>query len=342
MTNPDQHYLLHKLALQPVLDNEFDFRQINLNDIDFQEFADFICHQRLAGIWLDALHKIPDADQYEEFKQALVRICKFNAACELPQRRVMEEAHEILTSANIPYFFAKGVQLREMVYDQPWLRPAHDIDIFVSAGHQNDAIRLFQEGGFKANPRPETLTHEIKLSKYNCDVDLHWHLMRPSRYRPHLDHWLFQHTEKFGEYWGLDATASLLVMLTHPPITKYLISPSSMLIHQVDQLKLIQNKKIDWPVLEQALGESGLKTAAWSSLYLQYRLTNTLVNHEFMQSIQPGRLKMDYLRYWIDKAWISRFFDQRWLVSSCFNLMLQDNAKDIIKAAMHKGLSSMR
>jgi len=322
------------LAMLPAIGRQSGARLTFPAECTSPSFIRFLQQQRLHGIWAQALEGAQLSPDGVLMKAELINAAKLSAALELPQQQAMREAHDLLENSAVPYFFAKGTHLRSVFYAQPWHRPAHDIDIFVHHSDKDSAIRKFIEFGFKAKPMAKTITHELKLSRYNTDIDLHWHLMRPSRFRGGLEDWLFAHREKFGDYWGLDATASLLVMLVHPAITKYLISPTSMLIHQVDQILLIDSQKIDWEDLVRALIDSRLKTAAWSSVYLLEMLSETSVEPEFERLIRPGTLKRIYLKQWIDKAWISRFFDRRWQVATGFSLALQDTFFDTLRAAL--------
>jgi hypothetical protein len=329
-----KHYGLHQIALLPVLHDEFIHHwQIN-SEFDFAQFSSFLNQQRMHGLWAQALQGQAIPAELSYLKMQLLEMCKVSAAMELPQQRSMAEAHDLLTARSIPYFFAKGAQLRQVIYQHPWHRPAIDVDLFIHERDQPQARAAFQECGYSNSPCPKTATHEMSFSKHGASIDLHWHLMRPSRYRPGLDNWLFEHRETFDTYWGLDSTASLLVMLTHPPITKYLISPTSMLIHQVDQLRLMEKVQVDWGGLHQALHDSGLKTAAWSSIYLLQLLTGKEVKPDFEKAIRPGNLKRRYIQAWVENAWISRQFDKRWLVAAGFNLALQDSMLDTARAAI--------
>lgn len=326
------HYHLHQTVLAPVLSGGMDENWTVPCEYDSSMFVRFLVQQHLHGVWSKILNANMISPDLLDMEQTLNELCKQSAAAELLHKRAMQEVHEALTDAGIPYFFAKGAHLRYTLYDQEWHRPAQDIDVFVRPQDRHDAINACQSHGFEAQPLAENLTHEIKLIKYHTSVDLHWHLMRPSRFYHPLDSWLFEHRESFGSYWGLDPTASLLVMLAHPPITKYLISPTSMLIHLVDQHRLITSKTIDWEGLEKALHSSGLKTAAWSSLYLLNLISGINVCERLEHAIRPGKIKSYYLRQWIDRAWISRFFEHRWLVAPGFNLALQDSLYGTLRA----------
>jgi hypothetical protein len=295
-------------------------------------FAAFLFQQHLQTLWLELIEQRGTAGGHAALAVELQHGAKSWAIRELPQQRIMAEAHQVLTAAGIAYFFAKGSQLRHEIYAKPQLRSAIDVDVFVDRADRDSAITALVDSGFTARPLAETVSHELKLSRHHGDIDLHWDLFRPGRARPGLMDWLFEHREQFGDYWGLDATASLLVMLVHPAITKYLLSPTSMLIHQVDQTRLIRCGSVEWNELEAVLGWSALKTAAWSSLYVLGMLAGVEAPAGVADRLRPGRIHRWYLRQWIDRAWITKLFDRRWLVAGLFSLALQDSLADAVRA----------
>jgi hypothetical protein len=319
-----------------VLNNVEDDGTVLIQIMGARDAAFFLYRQRLHSLWLELLENNGSRQETAELHLELIKLTKLQVAKELPQQRVMAVAHDILVQQEIPYFFAKGANLREVLYEKPQLRPACDMDLFVPEVNKQAVTNLFEESGFIASPDPATLSHELKLTLHGVDIDLHWSLFRPGRARPGLLDWLFKHREKFGDYWGLDTTASLLVMLVHPAITKYLLSPTSMLIHQVDQARLVRSGDVDWEELDQALKRYGLKTAAWSSLYVLRELGDVHTPPEFETRLRPGRVKEAYLKTWIDRAWITRWFEKRWLVAGFFSLALQDSMGDVIRALINR------
>jgi hypothetical protein len=300
--------------------------------VEERDFSAFLYRQRLQSIWLKLIERSGAGDGLASLASHLREAAKAWALLELPQQHLMREAHRILGEAGVDYFFAKGAHLRHVLYDDPLERSAIDIDLFVRESDRERAISVFEQAGFEAHPLPETISHELKLTRDNGDIDLHWHLLRPGRIRPGLMEWLFRRRERFGEFWGLDDTASLLVMLVHPAITKYLLSPTSMLIHQVDQARLIDRGRVDWRELEDVLGWSGTRTAAWASLYVLRMLGGDSAPGDVETKLRPGRLHRWYLRQWIDRGWITRWFEKRWLVAGFFSLALQDSTADAVGA----------
>jgi hypothetical protein len=327
----------------PVLAGRLPGDGLPMLPIDEREFATFLHRQRLQAAWLELIEQAGEKEELSSLVVHLRNAAKTWALLELPQQRLMAEAHRLLTDAGIEYFFAKGAHLRHVIYENPLERSAIDIDLFVKEADRERAIEAFAKAEFEARPLAETISHELKLTRHNGDIDLHWHLFRPGRTRPGVLDWLFSRRERFGEFQGLDDTASLFVMLVHPAITKYLLSPTSMLIHQVDQARLIERGRVDWDVLERALDRFGARTAAWASLYVLRILGGIRAPNDLEDKLSPGRFHRWYLQQWIDRAWISRWFERRWLVAGFFSLALQDSAFDAIGAlrALRKDRASV-
>ena len=325
-------YELHRVALLPVLAGQRPDAGLRSLNVDEAEFVAFLHQQRLQAAWLRLIEQAGQTVESSTLLRQLREAAKAWAMRELPQRRLMEEAHRILCAAGIDYFFAKGAHLRHVIYDDPLERSAIDIDLFVKESDRDRAIALFQQAGFETHPLAETISHELKLTRHSGDIDLHWHLLRPGRIRPGLMDWLFSRRARFDAFQGLDDTASLFVMLVHPAITKYLLSPTSMLVHQVDQARLIERGRVDWKELEDVLARSGTRTAAWASLYVLRILADVRAPGDMERKLSPGRVRRWYLRQWIDRAWITRWFDKRWLVAGFFSLVLQDSVSDAVGA----------
>jgi len=325
-------YALHRIALGALLERRLPGRSESGETADVAEFATFLYRQHLQAAWMRLIEQDGASPEHQPLAEHLREAAKAWALLELPQQRLMTEAHRILDTAGIDYFFAKGAHLRHVIYDDPLERSAIDIDLFVKESDRDRAIALFQQAGFETHPLAETISHELKLTRHSGDIDLHWHLLRPGRIRPGLMDWLFSRRARFDAFQGLDDTASLFVMLVHPAITKYLLSPTSMLVHQVDQARLIERGRVDWKELEDVLARSGTRTAAWASLYVLRILADVRAPGDMERKLSPGRVRRWYLRQWIDRAWITRWFDKRWLVAGFFSLVLQDSVSDAVGA----------
>mgnify|MGYP001818985606 FL=1 len=218
------HYRMHREALSPVLSGSLSLPDLDLS-FGQKNFAEFLFQQRLHACWLRLIEDQELRGGYEDLVSSLKRFTLVSAAREMPQQRILQEVADLFHAHHIQWFTAKGSQLRQVVYEESHLRPAIDIDVFVRSPDRERATELLVSEGFVAQPLPETLSHELKLTRNQVDIDLHWHLFRPGRARPGLMNWLFEHREEFNGLQGLDDTASLFVMLVHPAITKYLVSP---------------------------------------------------------------------------------------------------------------------
>lgn len=328
-------YAWQRLALRPLLqpsDAATGLARTVFQGPAADEFLDFLRAHGLTQLWWRLLHTASEPAVPPRVADAMRDHARLTAADQLRQRRVLQELATLLDEQHIDWFVFKGAHLRDTLYPDPTLRPVSDVDVCVPPGLAAQAVARLRAAGFEAHADPATLSHELTLRRKSVDVDLHWHPLRPGRYRAGFTRWLFAHRQRFGALWGLDPTASLLIMLVHPAISKYLASPTSMLIHLVDQARLIHGGEVDWNTLAAALQRFGLRTPAWASLYFLHRLGDIEAPPEFAARIHPGRLRSWYLRQWIDRGWIGRCFAQRWFVAGLFSLVLQDSANDAGRA----------
>lgn len=322
-------YRLHRLALLPLREPAASASVTGaIEAAGTDTFFEFLGRHGLAQLWREYLERLALPEQFDPWRNHLRKQARLTAAHQMLQRQELAVVAEALDAQRIPWFLFKGADLRSWLYPDPLLRPVSDLDLFIRTPDRQRVFDLFDAAGYELRFDPETSSHEATLLKGHVSVDLHWHLFRPGRARPGLGDWLFAHRAERQGVTGLDATASLLVMLVHPAITKYLLSPTSLLIHQVDQARLIRSGQVDWPELARTLTWSGTKTAAWSSLYVLRELAAIEAPGGFMERLQPGPLHRAYLRQWIDRAWITRGFDRRWLVAGLFSLALQDSVRD--------------
>ena len=165
--------------------------------------------------------------RFQETVKALKQDALQTAATQLMQRKVLQDTHNEFKQTGIEYLVFKGAHLRHTIYADPTHRPVCDIDILVRDEQKFDAVNALLQAGFNAHHEAENISHETSLHKNNVWIDLHWHLMRPGRTRINLNDYLFEQKQTFGEFTGLSNEASLLVMLIHPAITKYVNGSAS-------------------------------------------------------------------------------------------------------------------
>ena len=195
------------------------------------------------------------------------------------------------------------------------------------------AANLLVQEGYEITATPDNISHEVSLSKSGVCVDLHWHLMRPGRIPIDMTDYLLSNREPFADgIWGLNNSASLLVMLVHPAFTKHVFSPNSILIHLVDIHRLLEQNPSDWNAVAETLAGARLKTAAWSSLYMLHLLSGLDKYEALAKQIEPSVMKRKYLQYWIDHGLIDRYFNKPLILRTFFSLALQDTVMDMLGA----------
>jgi len=145
---------------------------------------------------------------------------------------------------------------------------------------------------------------------------------------------LLKTRKEYLTHWGLNDEATLLLMLVHPVFTKYSTTPHSTLIRVVDLAHWIETKKLDWEKIESWLEEAGMRTAAWITLEWLRQLTQIAPPASFTEDIQPGKLRTEYLRYWIKENYSSKLLEHPLLIQVAFTLTAHDNLSDAIHVIM--------
>jgi len=276
-------------------------------------------------------------NKWEETIKDLKHDALTTAATQLMQRKILQDTRDAFEEANIEYLVFKGAHLRHTIYTDSTQRPVCDIDILVRDERKFDAVKALLQASFSSRHEAENISHETSLHKNNVWIDLHWHLMRPGRTRINLNNYLFEQRQAFGEYKdssfvGLTNEASLLVMLIHPAITKYVNGSASSLRHLVDIHRLAQQDGINWERLLDMLNKSGTRTAAWASLTWLQMLVDEPMYEDLTKQLKPGGLKVRWLRYWMGGDLNTKLAERRLLIRTGFSLMLQDNLKDVLSA----------
>ena len=330
-------FRLHKVALRPLLhtlSREETTTLFNeLESLDQNEFITFLYRQGLAQMWLPFLleqETLPA--KFDATIKALKQDALQTAATQLMQRKILQDTRTAFEEAGIEYLVFKGAHLRHTIYTDPTHRPVCDIDILVRNEQKFDAVKALVNAGFIAHHLAENISHETSLHKNNVWIDLHWHLMRPGRTRIDLNDYLFEQQQVFGEFVGLTNEASLLVMLIHPAITKYVNGSASSLRHLVDIHRLAQCEDINWERLIDMLNKSGTRTAAWASLTWLQMLTDEKMYEDLTNQLKPGGLKARWLHYWMGKDLNTKLAERRLIIRACFSLVLQDSLKDVFNA----------
>ena len=330
-------YLLHRNALRPLLpyaDEKDLFESCKqIDKIGETRFTKFLDQQGLASMWHRALHNAAKNTLVSEyFLETLHQSRLLATSTYLLQSKGLRDIKSTLDNGHINHVVFKGCHIRESIYDEPALRPACDIDVLISPDDQIMAIQALVSAGYQFTPNSENISHEMTLNKGGISIDLHWDIMRPGRTRIPMTETLLKTRIEFPSHWGLSNEASLFLMLVHPVFTKYSTTPHSTLIRIVDMAHWVESKKADWEKIDSWLEDAGVRTAAWITLEWLQQLTQIALPTSFIKCIRPGKMRTEYLRYWITKNLSSRFVNYPRLIQIAFTLPAHDKLSDAARA----------
>lgn len=292
--------------------------------------------QGLGALWHYRLQTDGCLDTLPAQAQAALRQERLAAATHyMGQRYALEEFDRSFAAAGIPYVVIKGAHVRELVYPDPALRPAGDIDILIAPEHRRRAAQVLLDAGYRVNAPPENISHEATFTHGRVGIDLHWHILRPGRTRIDMTAALIQRRRRIEPAWVLSDHDAVFLMLTHPAFAKYVCSPNMGLIRAADFLLWIQQRDTDWPAVLELLERAGLKTAAWAQLSW-FRMLITAdpprVIDEWLDTLHPGRLRAAYLRQWLLRDLPSRWLHRPMLIQAGLTLPLHDRPSDALHA----------
>jgi hypothetical protein len=344
-------YLLHRLALKPLLSpsprEEFKTIADKIHEIGEDRFLKFLASNMLTPLWHETLAK-HDATSFfsNDFTVKLIKASLIATGRYLKQQHSLNKVTEILNTESIPYAVYKGARIREIIYSNPTVRAADDIDILVSKTDKEKALQALVKAGYELHLSVENISHEALLSDQNAKIDLHWDILRPGRTRidltdeilsnkqPSTNNNLLTTNNKqlLTNYYALNNEAELFIMLIHPAITKYLTAPHASIVRVVDLIKWIQTQEIDWELVYTWLDKAGLKTTAWTTAYWLELLTGKTLPTPFIERISPTALKGSYLQNWINKNYSTKFLDNPLLIKAGFTLPIHDSLSDALHA----------
>ena len=332
-------FRLHRLALAPFLDSDqpVDFPSLltEAEEDGINNFLQFLIFNGLAPLWHEALINYGQQNKVDSiFTEKLYQVRLTAEASYLMQKKTLLRVNDTLTSAGIKYAVFKGAHIRELVYENPALRPCTDIDVLVSKQNRDAAINSLKNIGLDYKPMSKNISHEATLIDGTVNVDLHWHIMRPGRMRIEMTELLLNNSKKLEGFVGLSDTASLYVMLVHPVFTKYATAPQSTLIRLVDISRWIKIRQIDWGSVYFLLEQAGNCTAAWIMLEWLKILTQVKPPEPFIERIYPGRLRSNYMKHWIINDLSSRYLNHPIITQVAFTLPAHDKFSDASRAVI--------
>ena len=332
-------YRFHRLALAPLVASNPSQALHGIRDelpaTDENLFLRFLLDNGLAPLWHELLSKgdcpapfSPEglAELYKAYLSA--------AASYLRQQHTLGKITDVFAAAAIPHAVFKGVHIRGLIYDNPAVRHACDIDILVARENRVRAIQALLAAGFSFHPEAANISHEGHLATVNAALDLHWDILRPGRTRVDLTDVLLAEKEQFPDHWGLSSEATLFIMLVHPVFTKYSTTPQASLIRMIDLVRWTRSRRIDWDKVASYLERGGVKTAGWITATWLTMLTGISLPESFTNRIKPGKTRAWYLRKWLKNNLPTRLLNYPALVQTGFTLPAHDTWQDAWRATL--------
>ncbi|MDD5034415.1 MAG: nucleotidyltransferase family protein [Methylococcaceae bacterium] len=323
----------HRLALAPAHpDASAEIMRDNIESA-FSEgeerFIAFLRSNNLGPVWYQALHDHALQDCISSASLGILKSSRFAVATlYLLQNAVMRQIDRLFESRGIAYAVIKGVHVRELVYSEPSLRQAKDIDILVSAGQRIVAAEALVEAGFQYNLELDNISHQASFDKAGVNIDLHWNILRPGRTRFDVTDALIARRRRIGGFWGLGDTDAVFLMLVHPAFNKYVCSPYMSLCRVMDFIRWMKFRSVDWDAVASLLHDTGLQTAAWTMLHW-FTMLGLAVPDNLMAKIQPGRVRMRYLSFWLEHDLPTKWLYRRpLLIQIGLTLFLHDRPLD--------------
>ena len=103
----------------------------------------------------------------------------------------------------------------------------------------------------------------------------------------------------------------------------------------LDFVLLVQSQVLDWDCVIRLLERTGTKTAAWVVLNWFVMVSPTHIYdlvRPVIARLEPGRLRKQYLNYWLIQNLPTRFFDYPSVIKLGFTLPLHDTVADVWRA----------
>lgn len=295
-------------------------------------YTDFLPRQGLSSYWHETLHQLGLADAIDPAARAVLMQARIaEAVSYMAQKAALQELDNLFEAQGLRYSVIKGAHVRELVYADPALRPASDIDLLVAPEQRLAAVDVLQGAGFTLFVNPDIVSHEASLTRGGVDIDLHWDILRPGRTRVDTVNILLARRRRCADIWGLDDAGVVFLMLVHPAFTKYVCSPNMDLNKVIDFTLWVTRRPIDWGAVAALLEKTGLCTAAWTVLKWYGMLLEPMplpVPEDFIARIAPRLLRQRYLRKWLEYDLPTRWLDKPARIQFGFTLFLHDRPAD--------------
>ena len=230
-------------------------------------FPQFLIDSGLASLWHDKLAASATAEQCLPDLMRQLRAKRFaDAALYAVQRSYLTQVDALFSNAGIAYAVIKGAHVRELVYEDPAVRPASDIDVLVAPADREAAARILIGAGYKMDAKAENISHEATFSKEPVHIDLHWDILRPGRTRIPMTGAMLARRSRTQDFFSLEDSDAVFLMLVHPAFNKYVSSPNAVLPSIADFLSWTSTRSVDWATVSTRLRAAGVMTSAWAVL----------------------------------------------------------------------------
>ena len=295
-----------------------------------ENFAAYLATQGLAGHWLVRLRQNSAMEQSNLFT-ILQQREKPDAMCYLGQQRAIAIAEERFSKRGIPYAVMKGAHVRELLYPNPAIRPAVDVDILIARQDRFKAVEILAGAGFAAQVNPATVSHEVSLTDTISTIDLHWDVLRPGRVHASLAKGMLERRGRCQNFFALSPQDELFLLLFHPVFTKYLTAPHARLVGVADLFLWGKNLTIDWDKICRLCVRYRLTTAAWLVASYVRLLTDSHTFDDFITLMRPSAMKAAWLDRWLRQDYSSRFLRRPNFIKLLFTLPAHDRYGDALR-----------
>ncbi len=256
----------------------------------------------------------------------------------LAQRRVMVEVGAMLDAAAIPYAFFKGCAVRERAWPDPSFRPALDIDILVPPAARDRVIIALLRADFSHAPTPP-MTHETSLSRGGVEIDLHWGIHRPGKYRRAMEPGILDRREHLGGLAMASHEDCFRLALVMTAFGDYATAATAGLHRMADLLSMMDKQPPDWHAVRESLACHGACTAAWCtvkalSLVAPDRFRDMIATG--LHALRPAPLHRRYLTAWIEADLPKTLCRHHWIRQVAFSLVMHDTPADAWRASKLK------
>jgi hypothetical protein len=253
----------------------------------------------------------------------------------LAQGQALGEVDAVLDDAGIEHAVIKGAASRLLLYDNPAIRPCHDLDLLVRPEDRVKAAAVLVDAGFTAVPEPKSISRELVLSRGPVDIDLHWQLLREGRLRKDHTADMLTRRQRSNNLWMLSGEDSFFVLLVHPAFAKHVAGWEMGLHRVVDIIEWLRTQSIDWPAVCERVREDGVAAAAWATL----KWVDLLMSPNaptglaaMLSDTRPGDLRAAWLDRWLRSDLSARMSDAHALRLLGFSLFLHDTLRDSMRA----------